>query len=74
MFVAGISVGNASWPTSTQLPERLAPVDAFCQASALLAGLSGKAYRARLKEKDRVNFEMCLCEALSVGLQAQDQD
>ncbi|KAM1125938.1 hypothetical protein ACFX2B_040680 [Malus domestica] len=45
MFVAGISVGNASWPTSTQLPDRLAPVDAFCRASALLAGLSGKAER-----------------------------
>ncbi|KAM1193208.1 hypothetical protein TB1_012869 [Malus domestica] len=74
MFVVGISVGNASWPTSTQLPERLALADAFCQTSALLAGLSGKAYRARVKEKDRVNFERCLCEALGVGLEAHDQD
>ncbi|KAM1297749.1 hypothetical protein ACFX2F_024654 [Malus domestica] len=70
MFVVGISVGNASWPTSTQLPERLTPVDAFCRAPALLADLSGKACRARLKEKDRVNFEMCLCGALGLGLEA----
>ncbi|KAM2011896.1 hypothetical protein ACFX1T_023813 [Malus domestica] len=68
MFEAGISVGNASWPTSTQLPERLAPID------ALLAGLSGKACQARLKEKDRVNFERCLCKALGVSLEAHDQD
>ncbi|KAM1625293.1 hypothetical protein ACFXTN_012433 [Malus domestica] len=70
MFVVGISVGDASCPTSTQLPERLAPVDGFCRAPALLAGLSSKACRASLKEKDRVNFEMCLCEALGVGLEA----
>ncbi|KAM2122102.1 hypothetical protein ACFX1Q_019804 [Malus domestica] len=70
MFVVGISVGNDSWPTSTQLLERLAPVDVFCRASALLAGLSGKACLARLKEKDKVNFERCLCGALGVGLEA----
>ncbi|KAM2612730.1 hypothetical protein TB2_032669 [Malus domestica] len=39
----------------------------FCRAS------SGKAFQARLKEKDRVNFERCLCGALSVGLEAYNQ-
>ncbi|KAM2572892.1 hypothetical protein TB1_007455 [Malus domestica] len=29
-----------------------------------------RACRASLKEKDRVNFERCLCEALGVGLEA----
>ncbi|KAM1683746.1 hypothetical protein TB2_034411 [Malus domestica] len=29
--------------------------------------------RARLKEKDRVNFERCLCGALGVGLEAHNQ-
>ncbi|KAM2414250.1 hypothetical protein ACFX1X_000776 [Malus domestica] len=53
MFLAGISVGDVPWPTSTELPERLTPVDAFCRASASLAGLSGqglsgKACRAKL--------------------------
>ncbi|KAM1385319.1 hypothetical protein ACFX2F_031895 [Malus domestica] len=48
VFVAGISVGDASCPTSTQLPKRSTPVDAFCRAPALLAGLSGKACWARL--------------------------
>ncbi|KAM1159745.1 hypothetical protein ACFX19_033445 [Malus domestica] len=36
----------------------------FCRASASLAGLSGKAYWAKLKENERVNFERCLREAL----------
>ncbi|KAM1483966.1 hypothetical protein ACFXTO_036079 [Malus domestica] len=84
MFVAGISLGNVSWSTSTQLPERLAPGDAFlsgfcftgglCRAKPVGQGLSGKACRGRLKEKDKINFEMCLCEALGVGLEAHDQD
>ncbi|KAM1189901.1 hypothetical protein ACFX2J_025516 [Malus domestica] len=34
---------------------------------------SGKARRARLKEKDNVNFERCLCGALGVGLEAHNQ-
>ncbi|KAM1794033.1 hypothetical protein ACFX11_034555 [Malus domestica] len=42
MFASGISVGDVSWPTSAQLPRRLAPVEGCCRA------LSGKAYRARL--------------------------
>ncbi|KAM1100902.1 hypothetical protein ACFX2B_007235 [Malus domestica] len=79
LFVAGISVGDVPWPTSTQLSERLAPVDAFCRASASLVGflgqsLSGKACRAKLKEKDRVNFERCLRGALGVGLEAHNKD
>ncbi|KAM1311183.1 hypothetical protein PS1_007672 [Malus domestica] len=36
-------------------------------------GSSGKALRARLKEKDRVNFERCLCGALGIGLEAHNQ-
>ncbi|KAM1420282.1 hypothetical protein ACFX2I_002664 [Malus domestica] len=40
-----------------------------CRAKPVGQGLS-----ARLKEKDRVNFEMCLCGALNVGLEAHDQD
>ncbi|KAM1464287.1 hypothetical protein COP2_044365 [Malus domestica] len=32
------------------------------------------ACRARLKEKDRVNFERCLYGALGVGLEAHNQD
>ncbi|KAM1281827.1 hypothetical protein ACFX2H_022254 [Malus domestica] len=53
MFVAGISVGDVSWPMSTQLPWRLAPVEGCCRASALLSGVvgqvsSGKTLRARL--------------------------
>ncbi|KAM2486974.1 hypothetical protein ACFX1W_038970 [Malus domestica] len=35
--------------------------------------LSGKTLRARLKEKDSVNFERCLCGALGVGLEASHQ-
>ncbi|KAM1492388.1 hypothetical protein ACFX10_024323 [Malus domestica] len=81
LFVARIFAGDVSWPTSTQLPERLKPVDAFCRASASLAGLSGKALsswsgkscRAKLKKKDKVNFERCLCGALGVGLEAHNQ-
>ncbi|KAM2575569.1 hypothetical protein TB2_007374 [Malus domestica] len=30
----GIFDGDVSWPTSTQLPKRLAPVDIVCRASA----------------------------------------
>ncbi|KAM1624477.1 hypothetical protein ACFX2K_022654 [Malus domestica] len=78
MFVAGISVGDVSWPMSTQLPWRLAPVEGCCRASALLSGVvgqvsSGKTLRARLKEKDSVNFERFLCRALGVGLEAHNQ-
>ncbi|KAM2179085.1 hypothetical protein ACFX1R_034105 [Malus domestica] len=69
MFVARISVGDVSQPTSTQLPERLATVDAFCQASALL-----RACRARLKKNDRVNIERCLCGALGIGPKAHNKD
>ncbi|KAM0988540.1 hypothetical protein ACFX2A_012684 [Malus domestica] len=36
-------------------------------------GSSGKARQARLKEKDSVNFERCLCGALGVGLEAHNQ-
>ncbi|KAM1305497.1 hypothetical protein ACFX2F_023028 [Malus domestica] len=72
--LTGISVGDVPWPTSTQLPERLAQLDAFCRASASLVGLSGKACRAKLKEKDIVNFERCLRGALGVGLEAHNQD
>ncbi|KAM1108727.1 hypothetical protein ACFX13_005432 [Malus domestica] len=35
--------------------------------------LSGKTLRARLKEKDSVNFERCLCGALGIGLEAHNQ-
>ncbi|KAM2376738.1 hypothetical protein ACFX1X_043442 [Malus domestica] len=53
MFVAGISVGDVSWPTSTHLPWRLAPVEGCCLASASFLGVvwqvsSGKSRRARL--------------------------
>ncbi|KAM1818544.1 hypothetical protein ACFX11_000328 [Malus domestica] len=53
LFASGISVGDVSWPTSAQLPRRLAPVEGCCRASALLSGFvrqgsSGRAYRARL--------------------------
>ncbi|KAM1925215.1 hypothetical protein ACFX13_032516 [Malus domestica] len=34
MFVTGISDGEVSWLTTTQLPERLAPVDIVYRASA----------------------------------------
>ncbi|KAM1696016.1 hypothetical protein ACFXTN_027590 [Malus domestica] len=37
-------------------------------------GSSSTAYRARLEEKDSVNFERCLCGALGVGLEAHNQD
>ena len=75
---SGISVGDVSWPTSTQHPWRLAPVEGCCRASASLSDVvgqdsSGKARRARLKEKDKVNFERCLCGALGVGLEAHNQ-
>ncbi|KAM2964260.1 hypothetical protein FF2_022065 [Malus domestica] len=78
MFASGISVGDVPWPTSTQLPWRLAPVEGCCRASASLSGVvgqvsSGKTLRARLKEKDSVNFERCLCGALDVGLEASYQ-
>ncbi|KAM1281552.1 hypothetical protein FF1_022288 [Malus domestica] len=84
MFASGISVGDVSWPTSTQLPWRLAPVKGCCRASASLSGKSrraslvgqdssGKARRARLKEKDSVNFERCLCGALGIGLEVHNQ-
>ncbi|XP_050123684.1 uncharacterized protein LOC126601010 isoform X3 [Malus sylvestris] len=36
-------------------------------------GFSGKALRARMKEKDSVNFERCLCGALGIGLEAHNQ-
>ena len=67
MFASGTSVEDVSWPTSAQLPKRLAPVEGCCRAS------SGKSRRARLKEKERVNFERCLCGALGVGLEAHNQ-
>ncbi|KAM1356779.1 hypothetical protein ACFX2H_030670 [Malus domestica] len=34
---------------------------------------SGKARRAVLKEKDKVNLKGCLCGALDVGLKAHNQ-
>ncbi|KAM2576517.1 hypothetical protein TB2_002281 [Malus domestica] len=81
MFASGISVGNISWPTSTQLPRRLAPVEGCYRALSGKArrarlvrqGLSGKTHQARLEEKDSVNFERCLCGALVVGLEAHNQ-
>ncbi|KAM1181702.1 hypothetical protein ACFX13_000284 [Malus domestica] len=78
MFASGISVGDVSWPTSTQLPWRLAPVEGCCRASASLSGVvgqvsSGKTRRARLKEKDCVNFKRCLCGDLGIGLEAHNQ-
>ncbi|KAM1580919.1 hypothetical protein ACFX10_028832 [Malus domestica] len=59
-------------------PRGLASVEGCCRASASLSSLVGqdslgKARRARLKEKDRVNFERCLCGALGVGLEAHNQ-
>ncbi|KAM1149219.1 hypothetical protein FF1_029796 [Malus domestica] len=42
-------------------------------ASLVEQDSSGKARRARLKEKDIVNFERCLCGALGVGLEAHNQ-
>ncbi|KAM1985595.1 hypothetical protein ACFX16_013751 [Malus domestica] len=53
MFASGISVGDVSWPTSTQLPGRLTPVEGCCRASASLSGFvgqvsSGKSCRASL--------------------------
>ncbi|KAM2989118.1 hypothetical protein FF2_003129 [Malus domestica] len=59
-------------------PWRLAPVEGCCRASASLSGVVGqdslgKTLRARLKEKDNVNFERCLCGALGVGLEAHNQ-
>ncbi|KAM2986298.1 hypothetical protein FF2_006593 [Malus domestica] len=44
-----------------------------CRASLVGQDLSGKTLRARLKEKDNVNFERCLCGALGVGLEAHNQ-
>ncbi|RXH80753.1 hypothetical protein DVH24_004667 [Malus domestica] len=57
MFVAGISAGDVSWPTSTQLPWRLAPVEGCCRASASFLGVvgqvsSGKSRRASLVGQD----------------------
>ena len=85
MFVAGIS-----WRTSTQLPWENGVgwgyLSYFCfllglaRASLCRADLgrarhtSGKARRAVLKEKDRVNLKGCLCGALGVGLKAHNQD
>ncbi|KAM1438920.1 hypothetical protein ACFXTO_012841 [Malus domestica] len=43
------------------------------RASRVGQDSSDKARRARLKEKDRVNFEMCLCGALGVCLEAHNQ-
>ncbi|KAM1096707.1 hypothetical protein TB1_013470 [Malus domestica] len=43
------------------------------QASLVGQDSSGKTLRARLKEKDSVNFERCLCGALGVGLEAHNQ-
>ncbi|KAM2454854.1 hypothetical protein PS1_014919 [Malus domestica] len=59
-------------------PGGLAPVEGYCWASTFLSGFvgqvsSGKTLRARLKEKDSVNFERCLCGALAVGLEAHNQ-
>ncbi|KAM1005299.1 hypothetical protein ACFX2C_005399 [Malus domestica] len=39
LFVAGISAGDVSWPTSTQLPWRLAPVEGCYRASASFLGV-----------------------------------
>ncbi|KAM2019386.1 hypothetical protein ACFX1T_022185 [Malus domestica] len=44
-----------------------------CRASLVGQDSSGKARRARLKEKDNVNFERCLCGALGIGLEAHNQ-
>ncbi|KAM2467998.1 hypothetical protein PS1_009742 [Malus domestica] len=78
VLAPGIPVEDVSWPTSTQLPWRLAPVEGCCRTSASLSGVvgqvsSGKTLRARLKEKDSVNFERGLCGALGVGLEAHNQ-
>ncbi|KAM1137120.1 hypothetical protein ACFX2B_034758 [Malus domestica] len=43
------------------------------RASLVGQDSSGKSRRARLKEKDKVNFERCLCGALGVGLEAHNQ-
>ncbi|KAM2228001.1 hypothetical protein ACFXTI_014749 [Malus domestica] len=43
------------------------------RASLVGQDSSGKTLRARLKEKDSVNFERCLCGALGVGLEAHNQ-
>ncbi|KAM1873406.1 hypothetical protein ACFX13_007243 [Malus domestica] len=43
------------------------------RASLVGQDSSGKARRARLKEKNSVNFERCLCGALGVGLEAHNQ-
>ncbi|KAM1135447.1 hypothetical protein ACFX2J_044280 [Malus domestica] len=53
MFASGISIGDVSWPTSAQLPGRLAPAEGCCRASASLSGFvgqgsSGKTYQAKL--------------------------
>ncbi|KAM0960842.1 hypothetical protein ACFX2C_025831 [Malus domestica] len=45
----------------------------FRQASLVEQDSSGKTLRARLKKKDNVNFEMCLCGALGIGLEAHNQ-
>ncbi|KAM1264295.1 hypothetical protein ACFX2J_034120 [Malus domestica] len=82
MFASEISVGDVSWPTSAQLPGRLAPVEGCCRALSSKArrarlieqDSSSTACRARLEEKDIVNFDRCLCGALGVGLEAHNQD
>ena len=43
------------------------------RASLVGQDSSGKARWARLKEKDSINFERCLCGALGVGLEAHNQ-
>ncbi|KAM1135441.1 hypothetical protein ACFX2J_044274 [Malus domestica] len=53
LFASGISVEDVSWPTSAQLPGRLAPAEGCYRASASLSGFvgqgsSGKTYQAKL--------------------------
>ncbi|KAM1764288.1 hypothetical protein ACFX11_003553 [Malus domestica] len=43
------------------------------RASLVGQDSSGTALRARLKEKDSVNFERCICGALGIGLEAHNQ-
>ncbi|KAM2081127.1 hypothetical protein ACFX1T_034809 [Malus domestica] len=79
LFVAGISVGDDFLANEHTAPlGDLAPVEGCCRPSAFSSGFvgqvsSGKTLRVRLKEKDSVNFERCLCGALGVGLKARNQ-
>ncbi|KAM1923540.1 hypothetical protein ACFX15_021441 [Malus domestica] len=54
LFASGISVGDVSWPTSAQLPGRLAPVEGCCRAYASLSGFVGQASSGKTRQAQLV--------------------